>query len=265
MKVAYLDVSGTIDTVMKSINVLKMENAAVVLGGVKLGSKKGMSYNELVGIIGQMLQRIVSSRLSVISANAANGEADAPLLSRDITDSELRETLAARATKKKAAVKKEDQSSDDDGDDEDEDDPSVNARSNGGSKSHAKHESKTTSLSSTGSSLFDDESDDDLLNAESIFQRKGVDATGTDEKNEAHFKTEASHGKEIFLVLKQKPSFQVLEEAMRLSSCFLLTKRIHMSLRLRSLHEPNKNLWRKPYPCQKLMAKKRSRLLPPLI
>ena len=43
MKVAYLDVSGTIDTVMKSINVLKMENAAVVLGGVKLGSKKGMS------------------------------------------------------------------------------------------------------------------------------------------------------------------------------------------------------------------------------
>ena len=195
MKVAYLDVSGTIDTVMKSINVLKMENAAVVLGGVKLGSKKGMSYNELVGIIGQMLQRIVSSRLSVISANAANGEADAPLLSRDITDSELRETLAARATKKKAAVKKEDQSSDDDGDDEDEDDPSVNARSNGGSKSHAKHESKTTSLSSTGSSLSDDESDDDLLNAESIFQRKGVDATGTDEKNEAHFKTEAKSWK----------------------------------------------------------------------
>ena len=136
MKVAYLDVSGTIDTVMKSINVLKMENAAVVLGGVKLGNKKGLSYTELVGIIGQMLQRIVSSRLSVISANAANGEADAPLLSRDITDSELRETLAARATKKKAAVKKEDQSSDDDDDD---DDPSANARllgSSGGTKSH---------------------------------------------------------------------------------------------------------------------------------
>jgi len=92
VKVAYLDVSGTIDTVMKSINVLKMENAAVVLGGVKLGSKKGMSYTELAGIIGQMLQRIVSSRLSVISANAANGVADGPLLSRgDIADSELRE------------------------------------------------------------------------------------------------------------------------------------------------------------------------------
>ena len=79
-----------------------MENAAVVLGGVKLGSKKGMSYTELAGIIGQMLQRIISSRLSVISANGANGEADVPLLSRDIADSEheLRETLTARAFKR---------------------------------------------------------------------------------------------------------------------------------------------------------------------
>ncbi|KAL7534918.1 hypothetical protein ACHAXR_006157 [Thalassiosira sp. AJA248-18] len=113
VKIAYLDTSYTADVVMKHVNTIKEQNAELLLAdGTSLGHNASLDYNKLAGLIGDTLKAVIDMRHAAIMENAANGNADAPLLFERDSDleSKIREAVLARATQKKGALKKEENS-----------------------------------------------------------------------------------------------------------------------------------------------------------
>jgi len=174
VKITYLDSVGTVDIVMRQINMMKQENSRIVLAdGSSIGMKVDMNYRDLSGIIGKSLQGIIQMRTLLKEKNAERGEPDAPLLPHEVEDldSKLKEIIEARderKKKKKTAVMKEkdsssgsDNSDDDEEDDDDDDDVKVAASCS----------SNNPSLNGDNESSDDDSDDDDdnLLYGKSMF------------------------------------------------------------------------------------------------
>ena len=201
VKITYLDSVGTVDIVMRQINMMKQENSRIVLAdGSSIGMRVDMNYRDLSGIIGKALLGIIQMRTLLKEKNAESGDPDAPLLPHEVEDldSKLKEIIEARdeSKKKKTAVmKEEDNSSGSDNDDDDEDDDGDDV------KMAASFKSNNPSLNSDNESSDDDSGDDDnLLYGKSMFsstsrksnvkeervetKRKVLDSKSKDEKEE---------------------------------------------------------------------------------
>jgi hypothetical protein len=108
VNVVYFDCAAWVDEVMVQVNKRKQENSVVLLAdGFEIGQQQGLSYNDLPGLLGNLLAVVRSHRTGWLEADPEHENLPIPPMPADLIANALAGNLARVTTTKSSDDKEE--------------------------------------------------------------------------------------------------------------------------------------------------------------